>query len=382
MTLIVGADVGGTSSKAAILNEDLEIIGFAKTAGGNVNSSTGDPLGNIFTAIETAVGGRNSEVAAGHLGIAGAGAARLPSIQAECTQRWEALGMDPRGLTVTSDIDIAYAAGGNGGTGLLLLSGTGAVAASFRNYALVARCDGMGWLLGDIGSATWIGLQVLKAVAAALDHRGPSTAMTEATLVVAAREAGVDEQSQQSLPDLRQRLIASAYKLRPAQYGTLAVIAEEYARKGDPVAGEIMNNACIGLVRSGLTALAESIDGENLAAGTDSESSAQDTDADSPAGDTGGESSAQDTGVEEPSKTIEDKELSIVLTGALLARGGPLNEPVRQMLRAELPHLDSDAISDDIPPIVGSLRLAARTAGWHTTSQEIADALAQAKITF
>src|SRR5699024_12245759 len=36
-----------------------------------------------------------------------------------------------------------------------------------------------GWLLGDIGSAVWLGRRTLEAVAADLDGRGPRTRLTE-----------------------------------------------------------------------------------------------------------------------------------------------------------------------------------------------------------
>ena len=60
-----------------------------------------------------------------------------------------------------------------------MCSGTGAVTVLFRGRQGVARRDGMGWLLGDIGSAVWLGRRTLQTVAADLDQRGRRTVLTE-----------------------------------------------------------------------------------------------------------------------------------------------------------------------------------------------------------
>ncbi|MGO3211296.1 MAG: hypothetical protein ACTIJK_16045, partial [Brachybacterium sp.] len=60
-----------------------------------------------------------------------------------------------------------------------MVGGSGAVAVRFQDREAVARRDGMGWLLGDIGSAVWLGRRTLEAVAADIDGRGPRTLLTE-----------------------------------------------------------------------------------------------------------------------------------------------------------------------------------------------------------
>lgn len=73
----------------------------------------------------------------------------------------------------------SFLAGGVGDSGLLVRAGTGAVAVRIEDRRVVARRDGMGPLLGDVGSAVWIGRRTLQVVAADIDGRGRRTLLTE-----------------------------------------------------------------------------------------------------------------------------------------------------------------------------------------------------------
>lgn len=82
-------------------------------------------------------------------------------------------------IQVDDDLLTSFLAGGVGADGILLRAGTGAVGVRYEGRAPKERRDGMGWLLGDIGSAVWIGRRTLQVVAADLDGRGPRTLLTE-----------------------------------------------------------------------------------------------------------------------------------------------------------------------------------------------------------
>src|SRR5690606_21104916 len=123
--------------------------------------------------------GPAAEVAPVALGISGAGPARAAEVRAAVGERVDPLGIPAERLLVTADLHTAFLTGGVGDDGLLVLAGTGAVAVRFRDRQAIARRDGMGWLLGDIGSAVWLGRRTLEAVAADLDERGPRTRLTE-----------------------------------------------------------------------------------------------------------------------------------------------------------------------------------------------------------
>lgn len=239
--LVVGADVGGTSSKVVLCDPTGAVLGRGTAAGGNLRSSTGDPAGNIASALRAALGERDpGRVVSGVVGMAGS-AAVPDRAQRIADQAWQAAGL-PGTPRVGTDLDIAYAAGAADGDGVLLLAGTGAVAAAFRDFAMVRRCDGLGWLLGDEGSAVWLGLAGVRAAAAALDGRGPDTALTA---LLAERLP-----PPQPTGDQRQDLVSVVYRLPPARLGELAPVVTGAAADGDEVATTIVADGCAALVRT------------------------------------------------------------------------------------------------------------------------------------
>src|SRR5262249_35118115 len=117
----------------------------------------------------------------------------------------ERLGVAPEFIGIEGDTDIAFAAApGTPRDGLLLIAGTGAVAARIAHGRTAAVADGDGWLLGDQGSGFWIGRRAVPAVLAALGGRGAPPALTAAVLT---RYLGA--------PDA-----AASAGNRPAGYGT------------------------------------------------------------------------------------------------------------------------------------------------------------------
>ena len=159
---------------AATIAEVLEQARLAlRAADADVDDDTSDgPAGPLAD-------GPAAEVAAVALGISGAGPARAAEVRAAVGERLDPLGIPAERLLVTDDLHTAFLSGGVGDDGLLVLAGTGAVAVRFRDREAIARRDGMGWLLGDVGSAVWLGRRTLEAVAADLDARGPRTLLTE-----------------------------------------------------------------------------------------------------------------------------------------------------------------------------------------------------------
>lgn len=235
---VVGVDVGGTSTVAVALTDGgatEEITG----PGANLRSSS-DDLGRVLTDCFTELARRRVTPSAGCIGVAGSDAA-MDGVTAAATAAWRAAGWSGTPIVVT-DLTIAFRAGTES-DGLLLLSGTGAGAALFANGTCVSRADGMGWLLGDIGSAVWLGTRALQAVAADLDHRGPATALTQP---VFAQVAGLSS----TADDPRRALIAGTYGLQPAAYGRLAPLVVSAAEAGDAIAQAIIADAVDGLLNT------------------------------------------------------------------------------------------------------------------------------------
>ncbi len=185
--VVVGADVGGTSARVVIAEADgaaQELHRFTGP-GANLRSSGPAALDALIDTLATALRetadrlGTPLEIASLMLGIAGAGPARHDEVTDHLTASCAQAGITPEVITVSGDHLTAFLGGGIGENGILLLAGTGAVAVAVREGKPAERIDGMGWLLGDIGSAVWLGRRTLGAVAADIDGRGPRTLLTE-----------------------------------------------------------------------------------------------------------------------------------------------------------------------------------------------------------
>ena len=124
--------------------------------------------------------------------------------------------------------------------GVVVAAGTGVVtlAVGARN---TARVDGWGNIMGDAGSAYWMGQQALSAVMRAHDGRGPQTALTGPV--------------QDRWPDLEEAYIQ--LQAAPDRITVVASFGQEVSRyaQRDPVAARICDLAGKELAHSAATAL-------------------------------------------------------------------------------------------------------------------------------
>ena len=175
---VVGADAGGTKTRCAVLTLSGAVVGYGTAAGANRNSG-GDTAGSLETALRAALGDLDPAlVINGVFGIAGAGAAGRPAAVKAANAAWRACGI-PGGPTVVTDIAVAFAAGTTAPSGIVVFAGTGAGAAVINDGSIVRRADGYGPLVGDEGSAVWIGKEAVRAALAAFDGRGVPTLLAE-----------------------------------------------------------------------------------------------------------------------------------------------------------------------------------------------------------
>lgn len=259
--LVIAGDIGGTSSRLVLAPWDGAVIAEAEGPGANLRSSGADALDNLVETVREvlfqgrrALGqdspgdhglGRGSEVAAVALGISGAGPARAMEVRRAVGERLTRLGIDPARILITDDLHTAFLTGDVGDDGLLVLAGTGAVAVRFQGRETVARRDGMGWLLGDIGSAVWLGRRTLEAVAADIDGRGPRTQLTEQVGELLGLDLREGLLPPSATGDPRQDLIRALDEQLPA--GAPAALGRFARLPGlvdtDPVAREILDVA-------------------------------------------------------------------------------------------------------------------------------------------
>ena len=318
--VVLGVDAGGTSTRAWACTSSGRVVGRGRAGGANVRSAVGDPAANIAAAVREALANVESAPVAVCVGIAGT-EARREEVEALVRRGLADAGVDSVAVAdadadvgsvadadvgavpqlVLSDLDIAYRAVAPCPTGRLLLAGTGAVAASFVDWRLVDRRDGLGWLLGDAGSGVWIGRRVLRAVATHLDG-GTATAMTPQVLALL-------DISPTGSAGSAQDLVRATDGLVPSAWGRGAPVALALSAS-DPIAERIVDEAA--------TALLASLAG--LATGRSTGSTA-----DGP----------------------------VVLAGGLLS-AGPLRERIER-------HVDVAGHASD--PVVGACRIAAAAVG-------------------
>lgn len=243
MQQIVAFDAGGTSTRAVILDRTGACFGYGKAGGGNPVSS-GIPA--VRASLRTAL-----QRAAQPLGPGAAGYSSAVIAMAGASVRTSAemfrdglkeLGLQGA-LVMESDLLATFFSGTYHTRGYALVAGTGAIAARISAGRLDAVADGMGWLLGDSGSGFWIGHQVVRAVSAALDGRGPQTSLCAALLAVLGIDPGIPAFFQ-GRTAAAQQLVDAIYALVPVELSRFAPLAfDAVADCADAVAQDILARA-------------------------------------------------------------------------------------------------------------------------------------------
>jgi len=209
--LRLGIDGGGTTTRAIVIDENLEVLGRGE-AGSSNHYSVG--LQRLAQHVQEAVNGAlNSagvsidDVGSWGLGLAGA------CTPTEQTLLHESLAPLAAGKTLIVDEDAAAAQAGAfaGGAGAVSIAGTGANCFGLNERGARARADGLGPLLGDRGSGYWIGEYTLRAICRANDGSGPDTVLLKAVLQQL-KIASVDELVQLVYrPDFERDRIAALF---------------------------------------------------------------------------------------------------------------------------------------------------------------------------
>jgi N-acetylglucosamine kinase-like BadF-type ATPase len=173
----IGLDAGG--SKTELLAGSRPDEGGLTLFGPSANPKRGGhgkAVQALVSLVREAMAQRPGvPVAAICAGIAGAG--RPEDQEAISRDMREALGPDaPDHLIIVHDARIALEAAFEGGSGIMVIAGTGSVALAQTDDGSLHRVGGWGYLLGDEGSGHAIGLAGLRAITDALDG-GPQTMM-------------------------------------------------------------------------------------------------------------------------------------------------------------------------------------------------------------
>ncbi len=127
---------------------------------------------------------------------------------------------------VVGDVVVAFAAGTTAPVGSVLIAGTGAVAANINGLNITRVGDGLGPLLGDLGSGFWIGRAAATHAARQL-QRGARDLLTD--LVTSETDHEV--------------FVTGVHDRPPGDLAKFAPLVTEAAERGDPAARSIVDDA-------------------------------------------------------------------------------------------------------------------------------------------
>ncbi len=212
---VLGIDCGGSSTRLAVVVEG-RVVGRERAGPFNALLQSG-------AASElAAIIGRHEVVAAG-IGLPGV---RTAAAACQLSEGLSAAAGLP--VTVHSDAAVAHLGAFAGGSGVVVVSGTGSVALGIDDDGREAWAGGHGFLLGDEGGAYWIGREAVRRALRAVDGGEPANAL--ATLLEGA--AGCELEA----------LVAAVHRV-PEDRSLLAQLAPAIAESGLPEAIEILQAA-------------------------------------------------------------------------------------------------------------------------------------------
>ena len=242
--LVLGGDLGGTSTRIVIADHDGNVVGRGAAAGGNPTSHPASAAANFGQAIHQALGGLDPAlVRTAVIGAAGGSALSIPGVRAEFDAVWNSAGLviEPDFI---GDLEVAFASGTPEPDGTVLIAGTGSAAGLVRDHRLVRTADGHGWLLGDDGSGFWLGREALRSLLRALDLGEPIGALGEA--VVKAVLPDRDEQQnaeREGYNRLRDDLVRTVNSRPPVLLAELARTVVAAYEQNDKTAHALVKRA-------------------------------------------------------------------------------------------------------------------------------------------
>ena len=226
MTLFLGVDAGGTSSKSRLTDEHGNFLGSGTA--GPANTRIGlDAL--HATLLDVSM----QAVQAAGLSIEDTGKIRCGMGIAGITR----MGMKPKiqaltfpfaNVQFTSDAMIANFGAHMGGDGAILIIGTGSVGLVKRGEDSFS-IGGYGFPISDEGSGAALGLSAIRHALRALDGRTRPSPLSQA----------VTKQFDHAIP----RVIAWMDDAAPGDYASFAPLVMDYADIGDEIALSIVSDA-------------------------------------------------------------------------------------------------------------------------------------------
>ena len=231
MDIGFGIDGGGTRTRL-ILFETGSLRPLYQGEGGPSNphsagmAAAQDNLRQLLTAGCQALGIAPGDLACGCLGSAGLG-----RMQEQDAFLSFLRSLVPGPLKVCTDGEILLVGSTGRMEGYCLIAGTGSFALGRNQQGQVVRSGGLGHMLGDEGSASWIGWQAMRRALASREQRDLGTGLLPGLLAHYGLSA-----PEKAIPLFHQRFD----KARVAASAPLVLTA---ALEKDPLAADILDQA-------------------------------------------------------------------------------------------------------------------------------------------
>ena len=232
MTLCLGIDAGGTSTKVRLVDGQGQIIATGEAGPANTRIGVGNAIAAIERAIAMTVdaagltAGDIAQVRAG-LGIAGLNRKGVLKALREHPFPFAS-------LALASDAAIACLGAHLGQDGGIVIVGTGSIGFG-RVGTQTVVVGGYGFPISDEGSGADLGLRAIRRSLWARDGRIDQTPMTRAILEQFSGSAG--------------EIVAWMDRATATDYATFAPMVMEYANGGDAVAEPIVQEGALRIDR-------------------------------------------------------------------------------------------------------------------------------------
>ncbi len=238
--LVVGLDAGGTKTVGLLADATGRVVARARGEGANL-------LVHGELAVEKVVYQLLEDlrpegpITAVCLGIAGVDRPGQRELLHAMLRR---LGLREN-VTIVHDAHIALVAGAHEALGVVVVAGTGSIAYAVAPDGTTARSGGWGYLLGDEGSAYWLGHAAVRLGIRAADGRGPATSVYGRVC----KRLDIDQPSD---------LVEWFYEQGKSRHrvAQLAPLVEEAAGEGDAEAEALLEQAAHHLSRAAEAAAA------------------------------------------------------------------------------------------------------------------------------
>lgn len=244
----LGLDAGGTAMRWHLAdhlgNQHArgEVAGWSATQLGTLQQPLLDAaLAELAAALRALPA--PTQVYGGLTGFDGS-ATDLPGPLHQCVA--QALGLDATAVRLVSDIELACRALFAPGRGILVMAGTGSIAAHLRADGVLERAGGRGSLLDDGGSGYWIAREALRGVWRREDT-SPGAWRSSRLAWALFDHIGGDSWAR------TREFVAHATR---GEFGALATAVASAAREGDADAQVILHRAGTELARIALALVA------------------------------------------------------------------------------------------------------------------------------